>query len=66
MNTPGKLHGPSGADLASAYSWVSIYPEILDVFDLAFRQYHQNTINERESQAQPCGTKEGTGQSGRL
>jgi hypothetical protein len=66
MDTSGKLHGPSGAELASADSWASICPKILDVFDLAIRQYHQNTINERESQAQSCGTKEGTGQSGRM
>lgn len=42
----------SGPKLASAYSWVSIYPKILDVFDLAARQYHQNSVDERVPQAQ--------------
>jgi glycosyltransferase involved in cell wall biosynthesis len=31
-----------GPKLASDYSWVSIYPKIRNVFDLALRQYHQS------------------------
>jgi glycosyltransferase involved in cell wall biosynthesis len=42
----------SGARLASACSWESIYPKILEVFDLACRKYQQNTIDARVSQAQ--------------
>jgi polysaccharide biosynthesis protein PslH len=42
--------GASGPRLASAYSWVSIYPKILDVFDLAFREHHQSGMHESQFQ----------------
>jgi glycosyltransferase involved in cell wall biosynthesis len=54
----------SGRLLASAYSWEKIYPKILEVFDLAFRQYHQNTINVRGAQAWSYATSGGAGKSG--
>ena len=56
----------SGPKLASAYSWVGIYPKILDTFDLTFRQYHQTAIDNRASPAHSYSHAEGAGQSGRL